>query len=358
MGIRAFSSMALHAIAMDDEKHSEVPVAKNVKRHAGSLFLWRSLARQKQVAGAKQRASKCCLDVGHTDLTKGQAPPASTDDCSETSTTCSSQEEVRALQPLLWVSEGRFEGSTTRQFTLTIGRSSAHQRFGLVLKAKGDVISVAEDAMQFGVAQGDVVLSINGCHRLTEGKCRHILNNALKIDLSLLRVNFDAHSQNGKGFMSPIDQKSSWSYREGCRCIDLLAGSPLQALPAGPQDHFTIQIHRASRHQKFGLNLTSVNKDVTGRNLTSEIYCTEDLPHLDLKMGDQVLSINGCTVRNVTECCSILDTCMNVELLVKRGCKVTIEQSPDVSEESVEEDWQVLDDQDEPALCVPKRSLL
>lgn len=260
-----------------------------------------------------------------------EASPAPMDDISEAST-CPSEDEAHALEPLLWVSELSFEGPSARQFTLTIGRSSTHQRFGLTFNATSDDrIVIAQDAWQFGIIKGDVVLGINGSHKLTVEKCQRILSCTLKIELSLLRIDFDEQlhrsKDTSKPLIWPIGQKSSWTTRQGRRCLDLLAVSPQQPLSDGPEDQlFTVGIRRATCNQKFGLNLRGiqnsnlkdVNGNATGKSSTSVIYCAENMPHLGLRVGDQVLSINGRKVCNVKQCCQILDASMRVELLVKR----------------------------------------
>jgi hypothetical protein len=281
------------------------------------------------------------------------------------------------LEPLLWVSEVRFDDSSTRQFAVTIGRSSVTQRFGILLHAQSDgKIVVAEDAQQFGIVKGDLLLGINGCSKsLTEEKCRSILNSALRIDLNLLRMHFDAHNNQSKNLA--IDNNSSWSDRYGYRCIDLLAAGAPQSLAAS-ENQFTVQMLRTSRHQKFGLDLRSVNSDATGRKVTCEIFCAEDMPHLGLEKDDQILSLNG-TKGEFSECRSILDTCMSIQLLVKRQHRTPNQRAivdeeakteekpvgePKAEEQPVEDpqledcsDWMVLED-DELPLCIPKRSLL
>jgi hypothetical protein len=333
-----------------------------------SLFLWKGLAKQKKMEETQEALSM--KKLAEWDLPRWAGPPPSVNDFSETSTACSSEDEAQALEPLLWVSEPRFEGPSTRlQFALTIGRSSCAQRFGLTLTAKRDgTIMIAEDAMQFGVAKGDVVLSINGCQALTVEECQRILNSALKIELSLLRADVDAQGRRqGKSWKWNISQKSSWTNRQGRKCIDLLAVSPQPCLSAGAEDQFTVRLNRASRDQKFGLNLTTVNSDATASNLTGGIYIAANLPHLRLKAGDQVLSLNGRMVGNVAEFRKSLDTCMNVELLVRRQSSASSEDKPDDSfwQDFVEDlenepvDWITVPEiDDEPRLCVPKKSVL
>lgn len=242
------------------------------------------------------------------------------DALSETSTTCSSDDEVQALETLLWVSELKSEEESTRQFTVSIGRSCTQQRFGLTFSAKEDGrIFIAEDAKQLGIFKGDLLLSINGCKDLTHEKCKLILSSALIIDLCLLRIDYDAH-RGGRHVHWPIDKQSKWSTIHGMRCIELLAAS----LPVreGAEDEFTLRVSRASLNQKFGLSFRSVNNDVSGKNLTSEIYCAEDLPHLGLKNDDQILGLNGRRILNFAEFQRCLDACMSIELLVKRKSNV------------------------------------
>lgn len=104
------------------------------------------------------------------------------------------------------------------------------------------------------------------------------------------------------------------------KCIDLLAASP--PVREGAEDDFTLRISRASRNQRFGLSFRSVNSDVSGKSLTSEIYCAEDLPHLGLKQHDQILSLNGRRILTFSEFQRCLDACMSIELFVKRKSNV------------------------------------
>jgi hypothetical protein len=253
------------------------------------------------------------------------------DALSDTSTTCSSEDDVQQLEPLLWVSEPRFEGESRRHFTVSMGRCNKQQRFGITFEAKEDGrIVIAEDAAHLGIAKGDMVLSINGrphwdcrgtwhsaseCKNLTHEKCKRILNSALRVDLSLLRVEYDAYC-NAKHFHWPISKQAKWSNRDGIRCVNLLAASPM--MPDQALGSFTLKISRATHEQKFGLCFRSVNSDINRKNLTSEIYIAEDAPQLGLKQGDRILKLNGSRVLNFSEFQRSLDACMTVSLLLKR----------------------------------------
>jgi len=297
-----------------------------------------------------------------------KAPGAPRDDVSEGSTTCPSDGEGNELKPLLSVSEPRFEGPSTRHFFVMIGRSSTHQRFGLTFTSKSDgKIVIAEDAKQFGVAEGDVVLGINGrSTSLTVEKCMRILKSSLKIELSLLRIKHESQLKQGKPLTWLSSESSLWTTRQGVKCVDLLAVSQQQCL-AEREDQFTVRISRATCHVKFGLNLRSVNSDRSGHSLTSQIYCAEDLPHLGLQKDDQIVSLNGRAVTNFTECQHILDTCMSVELLLERHSQESSNCNPedfeiaednDNVEATVEDNWIVTPDEDEPHICVPKISIM
>merc|ERR1712224_741596 len=108
----------------------------------GSLSLWRSVARHKEMEDARQQLSKrpegtenpleCIVESSLNraiglpimkNLQKEQMndnleSQALIDDIGEVSTICSSEDEADALEPLLWVSELRFGGARS-QFTLT-----------------------------------------------------------------------------------------------------------------------------------------------------------------------------------------------------------------------------------------------
>jgi len=287
---------------------------------------------------------------------------------------CPSDRKGKQPEPLLWVSAPMFRGDTTRQFAVTIGRSSIKQRFGLTFTATaaGKVV-IAEDAKQFGIIKGDVVLGINDrSHSLTADKIMRVMKSSLKIELSLLRVAHSSQIDYGKPLTWPIDRKSVWSTREGVRCVDLLAVSPQQPSPAGPEDQFTVTLIRATCYLKFGLDLRSDNIDRTGHDLGSKVYCAKDMPHLGLKKDDHILSINGRAITNMTECQHVLDTSMSVELLLKRLGKKASEESSDWNPENFEmseqdwhvqatfeDDWMVPSDEwDEPIVRVPKKSIL
>jgi len=265
------------------------------------------------------------IGKAHKESIKEEKPllTAECDNFSETSTACSSEDDIQELEPLLWVSEIKFAGESTRQFNVSIGRSSAHQRFGLTFVGKGDGrIVIAEDAMHLGIAKGDLLLSINGYKDLTQEKCSSILKSALRIDFSLLRIDHAAHC-NAKHIHRPINKQTKRSHRHGMngmKCVDLLAASP--AVPDGAQEHFTVRMSRASREQKFGLSFRSINNDVTGKNLSSEIYIAEDLPHLGLMQGDCILEVNGCRIRNCSDFQRSLDACLALNLVLKRQSDV------------------------------------
>lgn len=260
------------------------------------------------------------------------------DDISETSTNCSSEEEdeSQALQPLLWVSELSFSGTYADEFALTIGRSSYKQRFGITfhVHSNGDLV-IAEDAMQFGILKGDIVLGINGtrdsnsigilqnkkqngAQAPTVENCQRILHSSLQVELNLCRTNFDAKTYQGEALAGLIDWKTLSTSRHGFRCVDLLSVGPQQPVSGGPGNQFTVRISRVTRNQKFGLQFRSIKC----RSGKTEIYCVEDQKHLGLRDGDQILSLNGCTVRSVNQCSEILDECMSVELHIERQSKI------------------------------------
>jgi hypothetical protein len=271
------------------------------------VFLWRRLAKQKKVEEGRSQVSSAAMD-----------------DISEISTTCSSEDQSQELEPLLWVSQLRLEAASTRQFALTIGRSSTRQQFGLAFKVKSDgKIIIAEDALHYGILKGDVVIGINGSQALTPEQCQCIVRSALEIEVSLLSnlaltTNSDGQlDRAGKPLTYSIDGKSLWTTRRGLRCIDLLAVSSQYSVSDRPNGQFNVRISRASCHLKFGLKLTSLGSAI-GNDSASAIFCAEDLPHLGLREGDQVLSLNGVKVCDFTGCRKILDSCMSIELLVRR----------------------------------------
>jgi len=244
------------------------------------------------------------------------------DTISEASTTCTVEDEAHALQPLLWVSELSFSGAKADEFALTIGRSCRKQRFGLTFHAHditGEIV-IAEDAMQFGILKGDVVLSINGVHELTVERFQRILHSSLYIELSLRRADFDKKTYCAEALAGQLDWKTLSTTRHGCKCIDLLSVSPQEPVSDGRGNRFTITISRATRNQKFGLNLNSIKcHTVDGK---TEIYCAEDAKHLGLRDGDQILRLNDCTVSSVDDCQEILDKRLSVEVLVERQSKI------------------------------------
>eukprot|EP00746_Dinoflagellata_sp_MGD_P156076 gnl/MRDRNA2_/MRDRNA2_85689_c0_seq1.p1 gnl/MRDRNA2_/MRDRNA2_85689_c0~~gnl/MRDRNA2_/MRDRNA2_85689_c0_seq1.p1 ORF type:complete len:400 (-),score=93.99 gnl/MRDRNA2_/MRDRNA2_85689_c0_seq1:178-1377(-) len=357
--------------------------------NATSLSLWRTVAKAKKLEEAREEARQRLSEKERTTIkettlsramglqhvkeqqNKTQAAPR--DDVRTGSTTWSSDDDKdNQHETLLWVSAPTFAADTTRQFTMTIGRSSTKQRFGLTFTAKVDgKIIVAEDAKQFGIVKGDVVLGINGCSQmLTVEKVMHVMKHSLKIELSLLRIAYQPQSDQGKSLNWLIDQKSSWTTRQGVRCVDLLTVSSPRPLPEGPEDQFTIRLSRAIGNLKFGLDLRSVNTDPTGYNLTSKVYCAEDMPHLGLKKDDHILSVDGHEFRNVTECQHLLNTGMSVELLVKRHGESASEEpgvwnpenfemgeENEAVEATIEDDFTVPLD-DEPMVCAPKISLI
>eukprot|EP00746_Dinoflagellata_sp_MGD_P167492 gnl/MRDRNA2_/MRDRNA2_98161_c0_seq1.p1 gnl/MRDRNA2_/MRDRNA2_98161_c0~~gnl/MRDRNA2_/MRDRNA2_98161_c0_seq1.p1 ORF type:complete len:396 (+),score=78.93 gnl/MRDRNA2_/MRDRNA2_98161_c0_seq1:111-1298(+) len=249
------------------------------------------------------------------------------DALSDTSTTCSSGDDVQQLEPLLWVSEPKFEGESTQHVAVSMGRCNKQLRFGITFEAKEDGrIVIADDAAHLGIAKGDMLLSISGgphwvcrgtwhaaseCKNLTHEKCKRILDSALRIDLTLLRVN-------ARHFHWPISKQTKWSNREGIRCVNLLAASPL--MPDEGLDSFTLKISRASHEQQIGLCFRSMKwREISsGQSLTSEVYIAEDAPHLGLKQGDRILKLNGSRVLNFGEFEKSLHACMTVNLLVKR----------------------------------------
>lgn len=353
--------------------------------NATSLSLWRTLAKEKKLEEARQQLSeKERHTVKETTLSRAMGLPlveerrnkaqaAPRDDVSTGSTTCSSDDDKEDQhETLLWVSAPRFERDTTRQFAVTIGRSSTKQRFGLTFTAKADAkIIIAEDAKQFGIVKGDVVLGINGCSQtLTVQKIMHVMKSSLKVELSLLRIAYEPQINQGKSLTWPIDRESLWTTRQGVKCVELLTVSPPRPLQGGPEDQFTIRLGRAVGNLKFGLDLRSVNTDPTGHDLTSKVYCAEDMPHLGLKKDDHILSVDGHAFTNCTECQHLLNTGMSVELLLQRHGKKASEEPNEwdpenfeMSEENedveatIEEDFTVPLD-DEPIVCAPKRSLI
>lgn len=99
----------------------------------------------------------------------------------------------------------------------------------------------------------------------------------------------------------------------------LLSASP-PVVTDSSKGEFTVEISRSSQKQRFGVSF--VNKPRSTREGESPdtygLCIADDMPHIGLRMGDHVLSMNGIPTASVAKCRVELEHAMVLKLCLRR----------------------------------------
>eukprot|EP00420_Gonyaulax_spinifera_P013181 CAMPEP_0197941212 /NCGR_PEP_ID=MMETSP1439-20131203/122436_1 /TAXON_ID=66791 /ORGANISM="Gonyaulax spinifera, Strain CCMP409" /LENGTH=299 /DNA_ID=CAMNT_0043564401 /DNA_START=25 /DNA_END=920 /DNA_ORIENTATION=+ len=214
-------------------------------------------------------------------------------------------------------------------------RASLHQPFGVVLHAtesgaRLSSIAVAEDLRHLGLRKSDELVALNGAKPRSVGECRKVLKHAFSVELTLKR----------RGSASPTGCPGC-GQRTGCTDGCALAGGgsftgcgehdppneqsirPLLTMArpdmSGLRDgEVRLVLQRASVFQSFGIEFTyAVERADSGEcELTARVV--EDLPHLGLRSGNRLVSINGMQPRSSAQCQRICERALTMSIVVRR----------------------------------------
>jgi len=261
------------------------------------------------------------------------------------------------LRPLLRVSPPTPVGPVTGRYSVRIKRASLKQPFGVAFQAEDDVISIAEDLPHLGLRRFDQLVTVNAVRPDSVKECKRILADSATLELVLQHREAFGDAPGPPSRAVPV--LSCWtcsaltnadvvvSTREnpvqgfgdvGC-CVPLIPvirgrntistqnQLPMRTLlsvtPIRVLDEFNgeyeIMMQRASLKQRFGVSFTAeqVQKN-RGDTPSKRIVASEDMLHIGLRKGDQLLVINNIAPSVGTECRQILERSMSVHMKLRR----------------------------------------
>lgn len=221
------------------------------------------------------------------------------------------------LRPLLKVSSPIPVGAEVGRYRVRIWRKSKRQPFGIQFSSSNNMIEIAEDLTHLGLRQFDQVISVNGMKVRTVEECMGVLRDATTLDLVLQHTELDGEittvgPATGSGWCGSRACVSRQPTSAPMSLRTLLASSQLQMLSEDGKD-FQLILERKSLKQRFGVNFSA--ERIKGGLV---INIAEDQPHLGLKAGDELVSVNGIAMQNSVECQRTLEKSMIVTLKLKR----------------------------------------
>lgn len=200
-------------------------------------------------------------------------------------------------------------------FSVRVWRASTRQPFGIVLdtaqnssERKHLTAVVAEDLPHLGILKGDALLSINGHVPTSARECRHILTEAIVIRLVLQR--FERTSN-----LAHVGAEFGDGVRAKTRAPQLLLSVTRASVVDEATGEFRLTIHRSSQSQKFGLCFTQLLPSGNGEAL---IIVSQHLPHLALRKGDHVVTMNGMALKSRGQCEELLKSAFILGMSVRR----------------------------------------
>jgi len=105
-----------------------------------------------------------------------------------------------------------------------------------------------------------------------------------------------------------------WASMEEPATIDLLKASAPKLVRDKP-GCYELHMRRASLKQRYGVAFDAA--ETSDRRLCA-ITCAEDLPHIGIGKGDQLVAINGMVPNSVGECRDVLEKAMAIHLVLQR----------------------------------------
>mmetsp|Transcript_30113 Transcript_30113/g.65714 ORF Transcript_30113/g.65714 Transcript_30113/m.65714 type:complete len:375 (-) Transcript_30113:178-1302(-) len=249
-------------------------------------------------------------------------------------------------KPLLEVTPPTDHALQAGKYVIFLRRAALSQPFGINFSVRGSVIQVAEEHIHLGLHRGDQLVQLN--RREPEGmeECRDILGQSLMVELVLKHrdpgpevneedergvalTRFSCALQRPTGILI----SSQWA----CCVADSQAQRLRESVPKKPfrtllavsavrvvdfaRGEFQISLYRTSPKQRFGISF------IVTSTQPLEISICEDLPHMSLRKGDRLITLNGVRPTAASMCQKILDSSMTVKLILSRGTAWTQEDS-------------------------------
>jgi len=241
---------------------------------------------------------------------------------------------VEAALPLLKASPRIPLGATGDRFRLHLQRATQHQPFGITFLAcettssrRLSSIIVAEDLPHLDLYRRDMLLTINKARPVSIHEVRRVLKYAMSIELVLQR---DTILHDGLARSTVCCTASSGFLVDSCDgcggpslpeevtfCRPLLSIMPPEILDE-QRGEFRLVMHRSSLTQQFSIGFSAEH---SRRRQEATVQIAVDQPHLGLKRGDRLVSINGVAPRNANHCRHIYENSMTLVLVMRRATK-------------------------------------
>uniref|UniRef100_A0A7S4RBX8 Uncharacterized protein n=1 Tax=Alexandrium monilatum TaxID=311494 RepID=A0A7S4RBX8_9DINO len=304
-----------------------------------------------------------CADENTLASTSMASTPSTSSQTSETSSLCYGKAQWQDFRPkndiylpkyqpedILWQNEGqvvKFQqeaalpllkatrlaptGWLRGVFRLVLQRATIQQPFGITFLANQyfgrQRFDIAEDLPHLGLHKDDELATINKAYPRNISEVRKILKCSRTVDLTIWRRHLDETEEEGRrGFACcavpdvPDDQSAEGSsgYRQP---VAEAASKPLLSMmrPQVVDEHrgeFRLVMQRSSLTQLFGLDFAT---ELSKRKQQPIVVLPADYPHLGLRKGDRLVSINGVQPRTLVHCQHIYDNSLNLTLIFRRN---------------------------------------
>jgi len=211
-------------------------------------------------------------------------------------------------QVILRASERTLIGGDEGRYVVKLVRTSVQQSFGLeflTAEMRDDgrlsAIFLSDDYPCHGMNRWDRVLSINGVEIRSAADCNQMLQLQLSIVLVL--------QTKGKQSSQPVPRPDmKWEPPLDYTLITITK------VELENDSEFMLWIERRSPLLRLDLQFSAVlSKSVDQPSL----FASQDAPHLHVKTGDQLLSVNGVCFPNEV-LCGILNTEISLQLKLRR----------------------------------------
>jgi len=211
------------------------------------------------------------------------------------------------------------------QFRLTLQRATPYQPFGITFLAS-DARSrfvIAEDLPHLGLEKGDELVTINQASPSSIHDVRKILKHSMTSELTIWRqvqetgevkqrpftccaAGQPQPAEDGSGKPRPVPEVKN----------KLLLAMLRPQVINEDKGEFRLVMQRFSLTQQFGLEFVS---EPSKRKPASMVVLPADFPHLGLRKGDRLISINGVEPRTLVHCQHIYDNSLNLTLIFRRN---------------------------------------
>eukprot|EP00421_Protoceratium_reticulatum_P073332 CAMPEP_0168411150 /NCGR_PEP_ID=MMETSP0228-20121227/28055_1 /TAXON_ID=133427 /ORGANISM="Protoceratium reticulatum, Strain CCCM 535 (=CCMP 1889)" /LENGTH=390 /DNA_ID=CAMNT_0008424893 /DNA_START=9 /DNA_END=1182 /DNA_ORIENTATION=+ len=198
-------------------------------------------------------------------------------------------------------------------FQVRMLRASLEQSYGVSFQATSNEsglssVMVAEDAPHLGLCEADRLVTINGVMPESVQECARILKSAMSIALVLERQHHRTSVASGRSSQQSADGA-------GTAPRLLLLSTRPQVLNA-ERGTFRLSMVRSSLHQRFGVGFSARLGARAGSKAAAVL--AQDLPHLGLLAGDQLLAINGSRAAHNVDFQRTLQNSRDITLVMQR----------------------------------------